>query len=644
MGSYAKLFEPVKIGTMEVKNRFVMAPMVTNYCQSDGAVTDRFIAYHSARAKGGVGLIVVEATYVHPCGKGFSNEVGIYKDDLVDGLRKLVNSVHEYGAKIAIQLYHSGRQSYTTVTGTPLIAPSPIACPVCQGMPMEMTKQDIDDMIEAFGEGARRAKEAGCDAVEIHGAHGYLINQFLSAYSNTRTDEYGGSFEARAKFPLEVVKRVRETVGSDFPVLYRLSSVEHVPEGLTIEDTAEFSKMLVAHGIDAIHVSGGVYQSAAMIIQPAAIPQGVYVDNAAAIREAIGGQVPVIAVGRLKDPDMMAEIVETGKADMIALGRALLADEDLPAKLQAGKVTEIRKCIACNQGCIDRLFEDQDITCLGNPLVGREWQYDLGKKAAKKRVVVIGGGPGGLEAARVAALRGHEVFLYETKSQLGGLLNCVVLAPYKDEFGELKDFLVNQMEKLGVHVSTGQAADEKVIDRVKPDVIIMATGSRPIVPPIPGIAHKNIKNAEEILAGAFFEKEVVIIGGGAVGCETAEFMTDRGANVTILEMLDDVANDVGLLEKALLMERLNEKGVKIETKTMVKEITGAGDIVVQRDGTDDTIKDINTIVLAAGYQPEKGMQALLEYKKIPFFKIGDCVDARKVMDAMYEAFVTAYEI
>ena len=644
MSNFEKLFEPIKIGPMEVKNRFVMAPMVTNYCESDGTVTERLKAYHKARAKGGIGLIIVEATYVHPCGKGFSNELGIYKDELIDGLKGLVDEVHQYGTKIAVQLYLSGRQSYTAVTGAPLIAPSPIPCPVCQEMPREMTREDINNMIEAYGEGARRAKAAGFDAVEIHGAHGYLINQFLSAYSNKRTDEYGGSLETRARFPLEVLKKVREVVGDNFPILYRMSSVEHVPEGLTIEDTTEFSKMLVENGVDAIHVSGGVYQSAAMIIQPAAIPQGVYVENATAIKEAIGGKVPVIVVGRIKDPAMAEEIIESGKADMIAMGRAFLADEELPSKLKGGKLKEIRKCIACNQGCIDRLFADQDIACLGNALVGREWQYDMDQKASeKKRVLVIGGGPGGLESARVAALRGHEVFLYEKNQELGGQMNVASIPPYKEEFNELAGYLISQVENLGVNITTGKEANENVIDSIKPDAIIMATGSKPDIPDIPGIENENVVTAEDVLTGAAFGHNVVVVGGGLVGCETAEFLADKGAKVTVVEMLEDVAMDMGLLDKALLMERMNQKGIKIITGGTVKEVKKDG-LVMEKGGKDETLSGIDKIVLAVGYKSDVSMQKLLEDKKIPFYKIGDCAEPRKITEAIQEGFLRAYEL
>jgi 2,4-dienoyl-CoA reductase-like NADH-dependent reductase (Old Yellow Enzyme family)/thioredoxin reductase len=646
--AYKKLFESVRIGTMEVKNRFVMAPMVTNYCEKDGTVTDRLLAYHRARAKGGVGLIITEAAYVHPCGKGFSNELGIYKDELITGLKKLADAVHAENGKIAVQLYHSGRQSYTAVTGMPLIAPSPIPCPVCCGMPEEMTKADIEQMADAFAEAARRAKEAGFDAVEIHGAHGYLLNQFLSPYSNQRSDEYGGSPDNRARFPLEVLKKVRDRVGQDFPVTYRLTSAEFVPGGLTIEDTKAFARILVDKGVDAIHVSGGVYESAAMIIQPAALPQGIYAENASAIKEAIRGRVPVIVVGRIKEPDVMESLVASGKVDMIAMGRGLLADEAFPAKLKAGNLTDIRKCIGCNQGCIDRLFADVDIGCLGNALTGREWQYDLDRQAPqKKKVLVAGGGPGGMEAARIAALRGHEVFMYEKDGKLGGLVNYTVLVPSKSEFEDLRRFQISQVEKLGVHVKLNQAVDEDVINEVRPDVVVMATGSQPIFPNIPGLDRAQAKTAEEILSGGEFGKNVVIIGGGGVGCETAEFLVDRGAKVTVVEMLEDAARDIGLLEKALLMQRLTEKGVNLLTKTVVREMTPSGDLVLQKEDYQTETLSLNgayTVVVAVGYQPVTDLEKVLEKEKVPYIKIGDCVKAKKVIDAIWEGFLRTYEL
>lgn len=646
MTNFDALFQPISIGSMEVKNRLVMAPMVTNYCENDGAVSERLKAYFSARARGGVGFIIAEATYVHPSGKGFPNELGVYKDELIPGLKELVDEIHRCGAKVALQLYHSGRQSYSTVTGGTLMAPSAIPCPICQDPPREMTTDDIDTIIEAFGEGARRAKTAGFDAVEIHGAHGYLINQFLSGYSNQRSDQYGGSLENRARFPLATLKRVRQAVGDDFPMTYRMSSVEHVSGGLTLEDTTAFAAMLVDNSIDGIHVSGGVYESAAMIIQPAAVPQGVYVDNAAAIKAAVKGRVPVIAVGRIKDPVMAQEVVASGKADLVAMARPFLADPDFPAKVQAGKPEEIRRCIGCNQGCIDRLFTGVDINCQVNALAGQEYQYDLTQKApAPKRVLVVGGGPAGLEAARVAAFRGHEVMLYEKSDKLGGQLNTAAIPPFKGEINELVDFLAGSAERLGVKIVLGQAVDEQVIDQIRPDEVVMATGSVPVVPDMPGIGNTKEATARDVLMGVpgAFAENVVVIGGGSTGCETAECLAEAGAHVKVLEMQSDVVTDVGLLRKFLLIDRMGQKGVEILTEKEVKELKADG-VVVEKEGAIETIGDVDAVVWAVGNKPDITIEPLLKAKKIPFHKVGDCVAPRKITDAIHEGFRCGYAL
>jgi 2,4-dienoyl-CoA reductase-like NADH-dependent reductase (Old Yellow Enzyme family)/NADPH-dependent glutamate synthase beta subunit-like oxidoreductase len=644
MSPFEKLLQPIKIGEMEVKNRFVMAPMVTNYAGRDGFVTERLRAYYRARAKGGVGLIIVEAAFVDPSGKGYSNELGIYKDDFIDGLKRLVHEVRRFGTKIAIQIYHSGRQSHGAMTGGRLIAPSPIPCPVCREAPKEMTKGDINNMIEAYGQAARRAVASGFDAVEMHGAHGYLINQFLSPYSNQRMDEYGGPLENRARFPLEVLGRVRKEVGEAFPIIYRMSSEEFVDGGLTVEDTMAFSVMLSDNGIDAIHVSGGVYESSAMIIQPAAVSQGLYVENASSIKEAIDSKVPVLVVGRIKDPEMAEDILAQGKADMVVMGRALLADPEMPAKVIEGRPQEIRPCIGCNQGCVDKLLADQDIACLGNALTGREWEFDLDRKASvPKRVLVIGGGPGGLECARVAAQRGHDVFLYEKGHELGGQMNIAAIPPHKGEIKELAGFLISQVKDLGVRVKVGEEVDETVIDKIKPDLVMLATGSLPINPDIPGVENNNVLSADEILAGASFGGNVVIVGGGMVGCETAEFLADKGAKVTIVEMLSHVATDMGLLTKALLIQRMKQKGIKIFTKKKVKEINSGG-MILEEEGHTETIDHIDTIVLAMGYKSNMNLGKIVEEKGIPVYKIGDCLEPRNMMEAIHEGFLLAYEL
>jgi 2,4-dienoyl-CoA reductase-like NADH-dependent reductase (Old Yellow Enzyme family)/pyruvate/2-oxoglutarate dehydrogenase complex dihydrolipoamide dehydrogenase (E3) component len=639
-----KVLEPIKIGSMELRNRFVMPPMVTNFAAEDGSVTDRIKSYYETRAKGGVGLIIVEAVYVHQSGKGFDHQLGIDNDRLIPGLKSLTNTVHRHGAKIAAQLYHAGRQTNSKVTGMTILAPSPIPCPVNKEMPHELSISDIRVVIEQFARAARRAKAAGFDAIEIHGAHGYLLNQFLSPYSNIRTDEYGGPFENRIRFPLEVVSAVRDAVGNDFPLIYRLSSEEFVEGGLTIEDTKEFAKILVDAGIDALHVSGGVYESGAMITAPQAVKQGLYVKNADAIKKEIRGAVPVIVVGRIKDPLMAEEIIREGKADLVAMGRALLGDPEMPKKVAANRLEEIRKCIGCNQGCIDRLNKNQDISCMINPLTGHESEYNLDAPVAKKRVLVIGGGPAGLEAAWIAAKLGHDTILYEKQSQLGGQLRVAAKPPFKKEINDLTTFLIHQVEHSGAKIVIGMEADIEKVLANHPDAVIVATGSEPILPNIPGIGQENVVTAHDVLMDrAMVGDSVIIIGGGMVGCETAEYLADQGKQVTIVEMLDHVAEDVGSATKALMMLRLIQKKITVLTNSRVTEISKNTVTIEKKEGT-LILPDIDTVVAAVGSKPANKLAKEIEQAGIPVFAIGDCVKPRKIFEAIHEGFQAAYHL
>lgn len=641
---FEKVLEPLKIGSMEVRNRFVMPPMVTNYAASDGSVTDRIIDYHEARAKGGVGLIIVEAIYVHQTGKGFSNELGIDRDELIPGLRKLVNTAHHHGAKIACQLYHAGRQTSSDVTRMKLVAPSPIPCPVKQEIPKQLSTLEIKGLIEEFRHAARRAKQAGFDAVEIHGAHGYLLNQFLSAYSNKRQDEYGGSFENRMRFPLEVVNSVREEVGMDFPIIYRLSAEEYVEGGLTTEDTTWFAQQLIEAGVNAIHVSGGVYASAAMIIQPAALTQGLYIENAAAIKHAIDDAVPVIVVGRIKNPEMAEAIIRGGQADFVAMGRALLADPNLPNKVREGRLAEIRNCLGCNQGCIDRLFEDEDIACMINPLTGNEGEYDLAAPVEKKKVLIIGAGPAGLEATRIAAMRGHETILFEKEDQLGGQLRIAAKPPLKSELHDLLHYLTRQVETSNAEIVKGWKADISAIRELQPDVVILATGSEPVIPNIPGIFQRNVVTGHDVLNDSVsVGNKVVVLGGGMVGCETAEYLAERGKTVTIIEVMDELASDVGSLTRALMLNRIAEKNISVLTNCHVQEIIG-DQIRVSKDDGHGFLTGIDTIVVAVGSRSVNEMAGVIKREGIPVYTIGDATKPRKILDAIHEGFKLAYNI
>lgn len=642
---FRNLLSPIKIGSVEVRNRIVMAPMGTNYLNFDGSVTERYAAFIEARAKGGAGLIITEAAHVQVSGKVSPFELGIDRDELIPGLRTVVQGAHRHGAKICLQLGHAGRQTHHAVTEQPLKAPSAIPCPLCREMPMEMSIAEIVQTVDVFAEAAVRAKKAGFDAVEIHGAHGYLISEFLSPYCNKRTDEFGGSLENRARFPLAILRTIKDKVGAGFPVIYRMNSAEFVADGFTIEEAKEFAVMLVDNGVDAIHVSGGVYESAAMVIAPPCIPQGYYAENAAAIRSAVNSRVPVIVVGRIKDPFLAENVIAAGKADMVSMGRALLADEDLPKKVSEGRLDEIRRCIACNQGCIDRHFVGEGITCIGNALTGREFEYDLSEKAAvSKKVLVVGGGPAGLEAARVAALRGHKVFLFEKADACGGQLNIAAVPPYKGEVAELADFLISQVKSLGVEIRLSRELTEADLDEIKPDVAIIACGSSPLVPDIKGVKGKNVCTAHDVLAGLVKpEGDVLVIGGGMVGCETAEYLSEKGFKVTIIEMLNKIAADVGMINRAMLLMRLQQRGIGILTESKLIEIKENG-IAVEKAGRDEWIDNSGSVVLAMGSKPASSIQQLIESRNLPYFKIGDSVKAGKVLDAIHDAFLCAFRI
>ncbi|MGE5583936.1 MAG: FAD-dependent oxidoreductase [Bacillota bacterium] len=642
MGGFPNLTSPTKIGNMDLRNRMAMPPMVTNYAYEDGSVTDRLRAYHAERARGGVGLIIVEASYVHPSGKGFQNEVGIYSDKLIRGLRSLVDAVHAHGAKIAIQLYHGGRQTASDVTGEPLLAPSPIPDPTKGETPKEMSKDEIAMMVRAFGEAARRAKAAGFDAVEVHGAHGYLIDEFLSPYANKRTDEYGGPLENRLRFALEVVRAVRQAVGPDFPVLYRMSADEKVPGGLTLDETKEVARRLEREGVNALHVSAGVYESAVWIIQPMSLPRACLADLASGIKSVV--KIPVIAVGRINDPEVAEGLLAQGKADLIAMGRQLLTDPDTPRKIAEGRVDELRRCIACCQGCIDELFQDHPIGCTVNARAGFESAFTLAKAPAARKVLVVGGGPAGMEAARVAALRGHQVTLWEKGPSLGGQLPLAATPPQKGEIATFRDFLMREIGRLKVNVQVNREATLDAIRTEKPDVVVVATGARPARVNVPGADRPNVVMSWDVLTGkATVGRKVAIIGGGLVGCETAEHLAEKGHEVTIIEMLPRVASDVGPLVGALLLDRLAGRGVKIVTGAKLAAI-GEREVTVQKDGKSETLSGFDSVVIAVGSAPEDGPAKQLEGAGIDYYVIGDAWRPRRITHAVFEGMRVAHEI
>ncbi len=643
MGDLSHLFQPITIRGMELKNRVMMAPMVTNYANEDGSVSQRLIDYHVARAWGGVGLIDVEAAYVREDGRGFSHQVGIHRDELIPGLRQLTNLVHEGKAKICLQIFHAGRQTSSLVTGSQPVAPSPLAEPSTGVLPRELTIKEIHEIEESFVHAARRAKEAGFDAVEVHGAHGYLIGQFMSPFSNRRTDEYGGNLAGRARFAVEIVSKIRQMVGDSYPILFRISADEYVSGGLDLTQTQVIARMVQDAGADAFHVSAGSYASPGQIIVPVMeLEEAIFVPLAEGIKRAV--TVPVIAVGRLHHPAIANQVIGQGKADMIALGRALLTDSGWVEKAQRGEVDEIAPCISCNQACINYLLADRAISCLVNPGCGREREFAISPVSAAKNVVVVGGGPGGLEAARVLSERGHHVTLFEEGLRLGGEFAVAAQTPNKEELSDALRWMIRQVRKSKIDVRLGQRATaDKVLD-LEPDAVIVATGSTPKVPALPGLEPAKTMVARDVLMGQVMPgQRVLVAGGGSVGVLTAEHLALMNKEITVLEMTDTVAADMTPDRRYWVLSQLAEHEVGVYTNSSIIGVSDGG-ARVMHDGHEDIVGPFDSLILALGYEPNNALAQELEGKVPALHTIGDAVEPRSALEAIREGAEVARRI
>lgn len=642
--THNNLFEKGFIGKLELKNRVIMPAMGTMLATADGEISDNQIAYFEERAKGGVGLIITEVTSVeYSLGKAGSCHPRVDDNKFIPGLQRLADTIHKYGTKIFMQLHHAGRASNSMLTnGKQIVAPSPIACKVINEIPRELTIEEIKDLIQSFILGALRCKMAGIDGVELHGAHGYLINQFLSPYSNQRADEYGGSFENRMRFAKDIIEGIKKVCGKDFPVTIRLSIDEFVDGGIDINEGIKIAKYMESVGVDAINASCGIYETMPTVMEPITYGEGWRVYLAETIKNHV--DIPVIAVGVIRDPKFANSILKNNQADFVAIGRGNIADPQWVEKSINGRESEIRKCISCLY-CVDGAFMGHHIECAINPCAGRELEFkNFQRIYDNRKVVVIGGGPSGLEAARICALRGYNVVLFEKNNQLGGQLNFANKPNGKSKINWLIDFELNQLIKLGVDIKLGIEATVSNIKDEKPYAVFVATGSTPLVPNIDGINNKNVYSAEDILTGKLNpkDKNIAIIGAGMTGSETAMLLSSNGNKVYLIDMCPEVASGAGIINKMDIVKHLLEYNVEFLTSHKLKKISEDKIILHNLDKNVEVVKIVDKIVLALGVKSDNSLYTKLNKTLSNVILIGDANSPKEIAHAIRDGFEKAF--
>jgi 2,4-dienoyl-CoA reductase-like NADH-dependent reductase (Old Yellow Enzyme family)/thioredoxin reductase len=664
-----KLFEPISIGPMALSNRVVMTAMHLNYTPN-GEVTDRFIDFYTARARGGVGLIIIGGAEIDDQASGVDLMLSIKDDRYIPGLQRFTEAIHLNGSKAAVQLYMAGAYSFCSLKGLPILAPSEYTSYFTRQMTTAMTLDDIERVQNDFVTAARRAKEAGFDAVEVLASAGYLICQFLSPKTNKREDEYGGPLENRMRFGLETIKRVRREVGSDMAMIVRVAGNDFVPDSHTNQEARVFAKAVEEAGADCINVTGGWHESRVPQITMD-LPQAGYVYLARGIKEMVG--VPVIGCNRINDPFIAEEVLREGVADLVGVARGMLADPEFVNKAREGRTDEIRRCVACNQRCFDHVFQLLPVGCMVNPRCGRESETVILKATAPQKILVAGAGPAGCEFAVTGAQRGHKVILCDKEQQIGGQVTWSADATEKRDFHYLLDYYRAVLPGNGVEVRTGTEVTPDMVAAEKPDLVVVATGAAPFKPPIKAVEAPNVFQAWDVLKGRVQTgANVVVVGGGSVGLETAVFLATKGTispdqvyflmlhqaespdvlrdlmlkgvkKVTVIEMVPRVGQDIGPSTRWVLLKELKMRGVEIVTEATMKDITPEHVVYTDSKGNDVTIP-ADSVVLAMGSRPENSLAKKLEETGVKVHVIGDAKKAGRIGNALDDGFALGCEV
>jgi mycofactocin system FadH/OYE family oxidoreductase 2 len=630
---FSHLFTPLKIGSFTVRNRIVSTAHLTGFADK-GLPSERHLNYWVSKAKGGIGLIVTEDQAVHPSAATDPFVIQAYRDECIDPFRRITAAVHEHGAKIVAQLWHPGSLFYEAREGSvPLWSCSALPGSYHVETSHAVEQEEIKELVQSFGDAARRMKEAGMDGVELMGTHGFLIEQFMSPRTNHRDDEYGGSEENRTRFVREVIDGVRAAVGSDFTVGLRISGDQYQDGGLGLDDMKRIMpKITASRKLDYVSVTVG---AGGAPIPPMYIPPAAFVYLAAGIKEVV--DIPVFCVGRVTDPVKAEEILARNQADMVGMTRANIADPELPNKAREGRLDEIRYCIGCNEGCWGRIHHALPITCAINPSAGREKEMEIVPAPVKKKVMVIGGGIAGMEAARVAALRGHSVSLYEKSEQLGGQLQVAAKAPGRQDMAEPARYYEHQFKRLGVDVHLGSSVDERTVQEAKVDAVIVATGGLPACPTFPGADQPNVVLARDVLSGkAQAGKNVVLLATdrGMEGLTAADFLAERGSQVEVLVPEAFMGFPTEPITLTLALMRLQAKGVAVTPAVDIRSVQGSTVTVSSVYGRQKRIiEGVDTVVVARGSAADDDLYKRLKGKVPELYAAGQCVAPRKLLDS-----------